>query len=248
MSITVFLVIIYLYFLGGYMSISERVKNKRILLNLTQSELAEAVGTTQQSIEQLESGKTKRPRFLPELAKALSCSVDWLVTGRENNNDSLSPENEWGGIKSWDSKTPLESDEVEVPFYKDIEFACGNGNCIDVDYNGFKLRFSKSTLRRIGAPTDGSTIACFPASGDSMEPVIPDSAAVAIDMANKKIIDGKVYAIDQDGLKRLKMLYRRPGGKLIIRSYNRDEYEDEEADEDSVTIIGRMFWYSVLDY
>lgn len=81
-----------------------------------------------------------------------------------------------------------------------------------------------------------------------MEPVIPDKAAVAIDISNKKIIDGKVYAIDQDGLKRLKMLYRRPGNKLIIRSYNRDEYEDEEADENEVQIVGRMFWYSVLDY
>lgn len=230
------------------MSISERVKNKRILLGLTQTELAETVGTTQQSIEQLESGKTKRPRFLPELAAALKCSVSWLVTGEEDKNDALPPENEWGGIKSWDNKTPLDYDEVEVPFYKDIEFACGTGGSIDVDYNGFKLRFAKSTLRKIGAPTDGSTIICFPASGDSMEPVIPDGSAIAIDVSNKKIIDGKVYAIDQDGLKRLKMLYRKPGGKLIIRSYNREEYDDEEADENSVMIIGRMFWYSVLDY
>lgn len=135
-----------------------------------------------------------------------------------------------------------------MPFLKDIELACGNGSFINVDYNGYKLRFSKSTLRRIGAPSDGSTIVCFPAKGDSMEPVIPDKAAVAIDISNKKIIDGKVYAIDQDGLKRLKMLYRRPGNKLIIRSYNRDEYEDEEADENEVQIVGRMFWYSVLDY
>ncbi|MBS7782419.1 MULTISPECIES: XRE family transcriptional regulator [Providencia] len=230
------------------MSISERVKNKRMILGLTQSELADTVGTTQQSIEQLESGKTKRPRFLPELAKALNCTVEWLITGQEKKSDILLPESDWGGVEPWDSKTPLEADEVEVPFYKDIEFACGNGNCVDIDYNGFKLRFAKSTLRRIGAPTDGSTIACFPASGDSMEPVIPNNAAVAIDTSNKKIIDGKVYAIDQDGLKRLKMLYRKPGGKLIIRSYNREEYEDEEADESSVIIIGRMFWYSVLDY
>ncbi|ETS31122.1 hypothetical protein BB987_09430 [Photorhabdus temperata] len=65
---------------------------------------------------------------------------------------------------------------------------------------------------------------------------------------DKKIIDGKVYAIEQDGLKRLKCLYRRPKGKILIRSYNRDEYEDEVTDEDQVLIIGRMFWYSVLDY
>ncbi len=89
------------------MSISERVKNKRINLGLTQVELAEAVGTTQQSIEQLESGKTKRPRFLPELASALQYSVDWLITGKPDVADTLPPENKWGGTNAWDSKTPL---------------------------------------------------------------------------------------------------------------------------------------------
>lgn len=47
-------------------------------------------------------------------------------------------------------------------------------------------------------------------------------------------------------LKRIKQLYRKPGGKLIIRSYNNDSYPDEEADIDDVEIIGRLFWYSVL--
>ncbi|VAC31977.1 phage repressor [Enterobacter hormaechei] len=138
-----------------------------------------------------------------------------------------------------------------MPFLKDIEFACGDGRVHSEDHNGFKLRFSKATLRRVGANTDGSGILCFPATGDSMEPVIPDGTTVAVDTNNKRIVDGKLYAIGQaDGgsgqLKRIKQLYRKPGGKLIIRSYNGDAYPDEEADIDDVEIIGRIFWYSVL--
>ena len=68
------------------MSISSRVKSKRIQLGLNQAELAQKVGTTQQSIEQLENGKTKRPRFLPELASALGVSVDWLLNGTSDSN------------------------------------------------------------------------------------------------------------------------------------------------------------------
>ncbi|EAO0106739.1 helix-turn-helix domain-containing protein [Salmonella enterica] len=68
------------------MSISSRVKSKRTQLGLNQVELAERVGTTQQSIEQLENGKTKRPRFLPELAVALGTSVDWLLNGSAEVN------------------------------------------------------------------------------------------------------------------------------------------------------------------
>lgn len=66
------------------MSISARVRAKRERLGLTQTELAEKVKASQQAIEQLENGKTRRPRYLPELAKALGVSVDWILNGDEN--------------------------------------------------------------------------------------------------------------------------------------------------------------------
>lgn len=231
------------------MSISERVKLRRAELGLTQAELAIRANTSQQAIQQLEDGKTQRPRYLPELAAALGCDVAYLL-GRTSSikQDNIPPENEWGTVEAWDRNTPLRSDEVEVPFLKDIEFACGDGRVQDEDHNGFKLRFSKATLRRVGANSDGSGVLCFPATGDSMEPVIPDGTTVAVDTNNKRIIDGKLYAIAQPGagnekLKRIKQLYRKPGGILTIRSFNRD---DEEANETEVEIIGRVFWYSVL--
>jgi len=74
------------------MSIGERVKSKREALNLTQVELAARIGTSQQSIEQLEGGKTKRPRYLPELSVALDVTVDWLVHGiPEQDISNLTP-------------------------------------------------------------------------------------------------------------------------------------------------------------
>uniref|UniRef100_UPI0036DF004B S24 family peptidase n=1 Tax=Photorhabdus sp. RM322S TaxID=3342825 RepID=UPI0036DF004B len=228
----------------------ERIKQARLAKKLTQAELADMLGVTPQSVQQWESSTEPRKSRLTALASILDADVNWLFFGEALKKDigQVPPESKWTTVAPWDSSTRLDNDEVEVPFLKDIEFACGTDRCIDVDYSEYRLRFSKSTLRRIGAPTDGSTIACFPAKGDSMEPVIPDGTAIAIDISNKKIIDGKVYAIEQDGLKRLKCLYRRPKGKILIRSYNRDEYEDEVTDEDQVLIIGRMFWYSVLDY
>ena len=187
------------------------------------------------------------------LSRWLNVRPEWLEYGRNSDlrESNVPPESEWRAVDAWDKNTPLPDDEVEVPFLKDIEFACGDGRIQTEDHNGFKLRFSKATLRRVGASTDGSGVLCFPATGDSMEPIIPDGTTVAIDTHNKRIIDGKLYAIGQadggDGqLKRIKQLYRKPGGKLIIRSYNSEAYPDEEADTDSVEIIGRLFWYSVL--
>ncbi len=68
------------------MTIASRVRFKRDELGLTQTELAERAGTSQQAIEQLENGKTQRPRYLPELANVLGVSVDWLVKGSGDAN------------------------------------------------------------------------------------------------------------------------------------------------------------------
>ncbi|WP_369813283.1 MULTISPECIES: XRE family transcriptional regulator [Xenorhabdus] len=228
----------------------ERIKQARLAKKITQAELAEMLGVTPQSVQQWESSTEPRKSRLTALASILDVDVNWLLFGETPKKDvsQIPPENEWTTIATWDSNTSLDGDEIEVPFLKDIESVFGDRTRIGTDYSGFKLRFSKAALRRVGAPSDGSTIICFPAKGDSMGPIIPHGATVAIDTTNKTIIDGKVYVIEQDGLKRLKCLYRRPSGKILIRSYNRDEYEDEIAGEDKVIIIGRMFWYSVLDY
>ncbi|RNW09795.1 XRE family transcriptional regulator [Morganella morganii subsp. morganii] len=64
-------------------TLSERVKTRRVALNLTQSELAEMVGLKQQSIQQIESGFIKRPRFIVEIATALKCDPSWLICGTD---------------------------------------------------------------------------------------------------------------------------------------------------------------------
>lgn len=221
--------------------------------NVTQAALAEKVGVSQAAIQKISSGKAKSSTKIVEIAAALGVRPEWLgeqsgpmkdATLNQQPESNIGPESEWGSVSAWDHTTPLPADEVEVPFLRDIELAAGDGSFSEDDYNGFKIRFSKATLRRVGADTSGKGVICFPAHGDSMEPIIPDGTTVAVDTGNKKVVDGKIYAINQDGLKRIKQLYRMPGGKLTIHSFNRDD--DETADEADVEIIGRVFWYSVI--
>lgn len=63
-------------------TLSERLKNRRIELNLTQAELAARAGMKQQSLQKIEAGETKRPRFILELATALQCDPAWLMSGQ----------------------------------------------------------------------------------------------------------------------------------------------------------------------
>lgn len=234
-------------------TLADRLNHAMDEAGFSQAQLANAVSMAQPSVWKLTTGKASTSRKIVQIANVLGVRPEWLSTGtgpmREeahHPNSTIPPESEWGTVDAWDSKTPLPSDEVEVPFLKDIEFACGAGLVTDDDYNGFKLRFSKATLRRVGANTDGSGVLCFPARGDSMEPVIPDGTTVAVNIDDKRLVDGNIYAINQQGWKRIKLLHRTGPDSISVRSFNRDEYPDEEHPICDIEIIGRVFWYSVL--
>lgn len=63
------------------MSIGERVKFARKAASLTQSDLADKIGTTQQTIHAIENGKIDNPKALADIAKALHVSEKELRYG-----------------------------------------------------------------------------------------------------------------------------------------------------------------------
>ena len=197
-------------------------------------------------VSQLISGKT--PSFGEKAARRLENENNmppFYLDTPQSTESITSNVKEVGAFDLWDRNTPLNSDEYAVPFYQDIRLAAGNGFADDIaDYNNFKLRFSKATLRKQGVQYENAV--CVIADGNSMEPVIPDGTTVGIDMGNKVIRDGKIYAINHGGLLRIKLLYNMPNNQIKIRSYNTDEYDDEIAGLDDVSVIGKVFWYSVL--
>ncbi|EMT0125159.1 helix-turn-helix transcriptional regulator, partial [Neisseria gonorrhoeae] len=146
----------------------------------------------------------------------------------------------------WSSNDPLPDDDyVFVPYLKESCFKGGAGAYEIPDYNGYRLPFGKSTLRRKGINPDN--VFCCTLTGDSMEEKIAEDAAIAVDTGETAIRDGKIYAFAQDGMFRVKYLIRQPGNSVLIRSHNSGFYPDETAPLDSLSVIGRVFWRSVLD-
>jgi len=227
-------------------TLGERSKERRKLIKLTQIQLSKKVGVSGVTISQWESGDTApKGENLYKLAKALKCSPDWLLFGSEPKPVSNA---EWAGpMETWDSNTPLNDDEVEIPFYMEVELAAGHGIAEMPHFYGPKLRFAKSTLRK--SNVDPTNAACVRVSGNSMEPVLPNGSTVGVDTSQTNVIDGKMYAINHDGMLRIKTLYKLPGGGLRLRSFNLDEWPDERYEGDDlkqITVIGKVFWYSVL--
>lgn len=212
-----------------------------------QSNLARLLNVSPQVVKNWET-RGVSASGLVNAAKVIGVSVAWVETGEGEMAAIKQPESNatpLGKIEEWDNTTPLSDDDCEAPLYKEIKLSAGNGFADDIeDYNGYKLRFSRNTLRKHGInPTD---VVCVMADGDSMEPVFPSGATLGIDTGSKTIRDGQIYAINHGGLLRTKILHKLPDNKVRIRSYNQAEYPDEEASLDDLSVIGRVFWWSVI--
>ncbi len=226
------------------------------LNGFSQEALAEKVGCTQASIQKILGGKTLKSKYLPDIARALNVNVDWLELGRIPTSQQLQARHKDGApialglLSPWDDDTPLDDDEVELPVYKEVELSSGLGRSEVQMIEGRKIRFSRRTLQAAGV--DLNNAACATNTGNSNFPLILDKATLGVDRGMTRILDGKIYALDHDGLLRIKFLYRLPGGGLRLRSYNRAEYADEDYNLDEVleqriVILGRVFWWSSLD-
>lgn len=179
-----------------------------------------------------------------EIEQKLGKPLGWMDT---NHKTLESNANILGTFEEWDDNTPLHEDDVEIPFFKDVELAAGISRTNVEDYNGFKLRFAKSALKKSGVTI--SNAVCVTVSGNSMEPALREGSTVGIDMGNTAVKDGTVYAIDHDGDLRIKQLYKLPGGGLRLRSFNREEWDDEDLSPEyakNVRIIGKVFWSSTF--
>lgn len=105
------------------MRIGERIKNRRLDLGLTQNELAEMAGLSQSALQNIEAGKSKSPRNIGSMARALNCTPEFLqfgITVTEESNIShtrISPSNlpliSWVQAGNWSEIGDLHHADIE---------------------------------------------------------------------------------------------------------------------------------------
>jgi phage repressor protein C with HTH and peptisase S24 domain len=128
----------------------------------------------------------------------------------------------------------------------DIDFSAGDGCYEIVDSEEFSLIFRRYYLHKMGVPVNAARIIRI--SGSSMEPRLQDGDVVGINTVDTRIREGKTYAIRHGNLLRVKILIEQPDGGVVIRSLNREEYQDERLSypqrKDQLVVLGRVFWSS----
>ncbi|MFW1888073.1 XRE family transcriptional regulator [Acinetobacter johnsonii] len=205
------------------MFLHERIQQKLDEKNLKQADLARATGKSSAAVTKwLRGENVPKTEALKQIAKLLNVDDGWLLTGKGSPNTPphLTP------VTTWDDSTPLDEDEVEIPFFKDFSFACGSGAINEhIANEKRKLRMSKATLRNLSISKENAVAAT--ASGDSMSPTIQDGDTIHIDLGRTEIKDGRIFVICIGGLHYAKRLYNMPFGGVRIVSDNSAEFPEQ---------------------
>lgn len=237
----------------GEMSVQTNLKFLLSQKNLNANSLSEITNgeLPQPTTRRIINGESEnvRDKTLEKYARFFGVELADLKYGDVSRpKPTIVPDAHLTTFELWDDGTPMESDDIELPYFKEVCFSAGSGHSQVIEEQGRKLRFSKRTLKNAGVePGDA---ACASNSGKSMENTILDGAAIGVDKSKQSIKDGKIYAFDHGGMLRVKRLYRQPFGAVKIVSDN-PEYPKElmTADQwqNEVRLLGWVFWWSSVD-
>ena len=223
---------------------SDRINQRMRDLGLQHKDLVAATGASKGTVTNWINGvNNPTGKRLVQLAQALKTTSSWLLTGNSTP--------EFTQVEPWDGNTPLDDDEVEIPFFKDFSFACGGGSIGEAIANETrKLRMSKATLRNLSIMKENAVAAT--AIGDSMSPTIKDGDTIHVDLGRKNIKDGKIFAICIGGLFYCKRLYNLPLGGVRIVSDNSVEFPEiqlsaQEIIDQQLEVIGWVWQISSLE-
>lgn len=222
-------------------TLPDRLKFAREQINLSQQQVADAVGMKQPSYYQLEAGKSKRSRFISDIARVLKTDVDWLMYGEgEYTFDQIgteplakSSEAEPHVVVGKDSEYEL----VRVK-YLDIKASCGAGYVNEEHPEAYTQLFTVEFLRANNLPIDGSGLVLMHACSDSMGYTIPHGTLMLVNTNEREFdnfINNKVYVFRADSEMMCKRAIRNLNGTVVLKSDNTDKalYPDQTVDRDT---------------
>ncbi|VVO22837.1 XRE family transcriptional regulator [Pseudomonas fluorescens] len=214
-------------------TVGTRLRAARLLLGLSQSQVAERAGLSQVSIQHLESGRNENSRHLVSVAKAVGVRPEWLFTGANPMVE--------GPISV--QRPP--ADPYAVIDLLTATFSSRNGPGDESEVSA-GLAFKKSWLKREGL--DASNLRVIYAPDDSNEPTMSAGDALLVDRSQLEPRNGKLFAVMTPGDDIIiKRLVSDLFGGWIVSSDNPDKgrYPELKLSGEalsSINILGQVLW------
>lgn len=206
---------------------------------------ADRVGVSQPTLHRLLKGRTANPtaETLRQISEHFGVTIDDLM--KRDLASDLPALSQGSNVVALHPEEATPSDSIQVKEYR-VSFSAGNGHraTYDAIEEAEPATYRLSWFHKTGVKPKNAKR--FKVVGDSMEPFLFAGDSVLIDTSENdptRIIDGKLYAIRYGNDLRVKRLFRRLDGTLILRSDN-PAYKDEEVPpelaEEHISILGRV--------
>ncbi len=225
------------------MTLSERIRLAMAEKGISQVELARACNVKPPSVHGWLTGKAKflRGENLLLAARALGVGQEWLATGNGDMHgvDAVAPGANLGLIPVHvaDKDDP---DFVQIPMVKLRLQAGVTGFQTEPERrDGGTMGMRRSWLDRTGY--DPARLIAIQVKGESMEPSLYEDDVVVLNTADRKLVDGQVYAFNYEGEAVVKRL-SRDAGEWWLTSDNVDQRKHGRkiCRGDACIVIGRV--------
>ena len=209
------------------MTLAKNLRLAREALGLSQAQLAAAASDiarkpiSQQYINSIEQGKSKRPRELDAISLAVDVPSPTLIFGdlEAPEPDPDTPMSAVGKVVAYDSATAAPDDFERLLLDRYNARFSEESRKIEWELRERKVfPLDVAVLER----TNSSAADCklFDVRGRSMEPVLFHGDVVVVDCSKTTILDGGVYAVLFEGESLIKQLFKEPGGDIRLHSQN----------------------------
>lgn len=208
----------------------ERLRDRRQELGLSQADIMRAVGVSNATASDWESGKTSpRGENLIKLCKHLRISTEWLVYGKGSLEDGQGPHPQ--PIAPGPEFVAIERINLKVS-------AGVTGFAIEhLNGNGPPIFFRADWLKAEGLRAD--RLLALRVSGDSMEPSLWDGDLVVINTAATEPKDGVAFVLNYEGEVLIKRLERDAGDWWLTSDNQR--YKRKRCDEHAI-LLGQVIY------
>lgn len=217
-------------------TLSERLKTARKNMGLTQVQLAEKVGVSQNTIQKVEKGGDTK--YINQLAKALGVNPEWLQFGVGEMLSEVVDD-----VDVIDTEKDYSDTHISIDLY-DIRLSAGNGKQV-VEWIPRKsdepLLFREAWFR-VKRLSPKNCKAMY-VRGHSMSPVLEDWDTVIVDVSDTEIADGEIYALIYNKNFYIKQIVRTGKGIQLL-SFNTEYKPINVPDEElnNLQVIGRKVW------
>lgn len=226
--------------------ITERLIARANELGLKQADLIKGTGAGKTTVHKwFNHLNDPSAKYLDDLSKTLKTTPQWLLTGSEptdNTQSVLDQIRELDNVRV-DYGDDDDSGDIRIPIY-DVYFCCGDGDAEEFAFEEVKgeRKFPPHFFTDKGVKPENFKLVC--AKNDSQKPYINEHDMVGIDISDREIKDGEMYAILLDGERMFKRIFREPGNVLRLHCYNPD-YPDKivtAENHSSLVIVGREMY------